>query len=113
MTMRTLIRTSALLTIFLVAIAGAEAEGVVFVEGCPWTCEGLDVGTCFGGWPNVEMCDEHIHDTCELVPELYGPACEEACQVADGFCAEDEDECETSKTGELWIECMFEDCVHR
>ncbi len=110
--MRMLIRTSALLTIFLVAIAGAEAEGVAFVGGCPSSCEGLNAGTCFEGWPNVEMCNEHIHDTCELVLELHGPACEEACQVADGFCMEDDEECDTSTTGKLWLECMFEDRVH-
>jgi hypothetical protein len=103
--MRMLIRTSALLTIFLVAIAGAEAEGVGAVEGCGWSCFEMNKDACFDGWPSLGLCEEHIVDVCEMVLADYGPDCERACQVADGLCFEDES-CE--EPGELWLVCTFE-----
>jgi hypothetical protein len=106
MTMRMLIRTSALLTIFLVAIAGAEAEGVVFVEGCPVPCETFDEGACFEEWPSEPICNEHIEDVCEMVLAMHEPDCQRACQVASGLCIVDEDECPGE--GWLYLECKFE-----
>jgi hypothetical protein len=107
-TLRIFVRTAALSAIFLMASAGGGAEHIQVVEGCPTTCESMSAGVCFGGWPDEQTCQQHIHDVCEIVLSNYGPDCERACQVADGICTVDEDECQTSQTGELWLECQFE-----
>jgi hypothetical protein len=86
---RTLVRTSALLAIFVAWTAGAEGEHNVAVDGCGYSCDYFDDDACFP-WPSEQMCSEHIEEVCEIALESWGPDCVRACQVADAMCGTEE-----------------------